>query len=151
MECAACIDLVAATNAERCKEAHDRDRTSGTMFIPFALETYGALCARSDIFLVDCASLAIRGCARSGPSSSMLCTWYRHRVSIALQRSLAHAIHARFLRLEESMALLPPMRAHLSSSELLSVANFGKCNRIGFGSCRLCLGTFLYGIKIHIS
>ena len=92
-----------------------RDLTSGTMFIPFDLETYGALFARADQFLVDCASLASRGCAGSGPSRSMLCTWFRQRVSIALQRSLAHAIHARFLRLEESMALLPSPLAACST------------------------------------
>ena len=46
------VDVVAATNAERRKEAHYRDRTSGTKFVPFALETYGALSARSDRFLV---------------------------------------------------------------------------------------------------
>ena len=81
------------------------------MFVPFALETYGALSTRSDRFLVECAPLASRGCARSGPSTSLLCTWFRQRVSIALQRSLAHAIHARFLRLEESMALsTPPLK-----------------------------------------
>ena len=96
------MDLVAATDAEKCKERRYRDRTSGTKFVPFALETYGALFAGS------------------GPSTGMLCTWFRQRVSIALQRSLAHSIHARFLRLEESMALLPPppSRAPLSSSEL---------------------------------
>ena len=108
------------------EEAHYRDRTGGTMLIPFALETYGALSARSDRFLVDCASLASRGCARSGPSSSMLCS-ERQRVPIALRRSLAHAIHARFLRLEESMALLPPHLRHapLSSTELHIVASLG--------------------------
>ena len=99
VERAARIDLVAALNAEWRKEAHCRDRTSWNMFIPFALETYGALSARSDRFFVDCASLASRGCAGSGPSSSMLCS-ERQLVPIALRRSLAHAIHARFLRLE---------------------------------------------------
>ena len=84
VERAARIDLVAATDAERRKEAKYRDRTSGTMFIPFALETYGALSTSSDRFLVECASLASRGCAASGPSRSMLCTWFRQRVSIAL-------------------------------------------------------------------
>ena len=51
----------------------------------------------------------------------------RQRVSIALQRSLAHAIHARTLRLEQSMALLPPppLRVPLSSSGLLFAASFG--------------------------
>ena len=90
-------------------------------------ETYGALSARSDRFWVECASLASRGCTGSGPSTSMLCTWFRQRASIALQQSLVHAIHARFLRLEESMALLPPppSRAPLSSSELHIVASLG--------------------------
>ena len=117
---------MAATDAERRKEAKYRNRTSGTIFIPFALETYGALSASSDRSLVECASLASRGCVASGPSRSMLCTWFRQRVSIALQRSLAHAIHARFLRLEESMALLPPPlpRAPLSSTELHIVSQF---------------------------
>ena len=81
---------------------------------------------RSDRFLVECASLASRGCAGSGPTS-MLCMWFRQQVSIALNRSLAHVIHARFLRLEESMALLPsPLpRAPLSSTELHIVASLG--------------------------
>ena len=123
MECgahAARTDLVAATEAEKCKERRYRDRTSGKKFVPFALETYGALSARSGGLLVECASLASGGCTGSGPSTGMLCTWFQKRVSIALQRSLAHSIHAGFLRLEESMALLtpPPSRAPLSSSEL---------------------------------
>ena len=72
-----------------------------------------------------CATLACRECAGSGPSISLLCTWFRQRVSIALQRSLAHAIHARTLRLEQSMAFLPPpqARAPLSSAELHVVAS----------------------------
>ena len=81
---AARMDLVAATEAEKCKERRYRDRTSGTKFVPFALETYGALFARSDRLLVECASLASRGCAALGPSTGMLCTWFRQRVSIAL-------------------------------------------------------------------
>ena len=101
-------DLVAATDAERRKETHYRDRAAGTKFMPFALETYSALSNRSDRFLVECATLASRESAGSGPSISLLCTWFRQRVSIALQRSLAHAIHARTLHLEQSMALLPP-------------------------------------------
>ena len=36
-------DLVAATNAERRKETHYRDRVAGTKFVPFAFETYDAL------------------------------------------------------------------------------------------------------------
>ena len=95
--------------------------------MPFTLETCGALSNRSDRFLVECATLASRESAGSRPSISLLCTWLCQRVSIALQRSLAHAIHARTLRLEQSMALLPPPppRAPLSSSELLLVASFG--------------------------
>ena len=48
-------------------------------------------------------------------------------VSIAFQQSSADAIHARFLHLEEYMALIPPSpsRALLSSSELNDVASFG--------------------------
>ena len=94
--------------------------------MPFALETYGALFARSDRFLVECATLASRESAGSGPSVSLLCTWFRQRVSIALQRSLAHAIHSRTLHVEQSMALLPPppSRAPLSSLELRNVASF---------------------------
>ena len=126
VERAARHDLVAATDAERRKETHYRDRAARTKFVPFALETYGALSDRSDRFLVECATLASRECSGSGPSVSLLCTWFRQRVSIALQRSLAHAIHARTLRLEQSMALLPPPspRALLSSSELRLVASF---------------------------
>ena len=118
--------LVATTDAQRRKETHYRDRTSGMKFVPFALETYGALSNRSDRFLVECATLASRECAGSGPSVSLLCTWLRQKVSIALQRSLAHAIHARTLGLEQSMALLPPPPPHapLSSLELQLVASF---------------------------
>ena len=104
VERAARQELVVA--AERGKETHYRDRAAGTKFVPFALETYSALCDRSDRFLVECATLASREYAGSGPSVSLLCTWFRQRASIALQRSLAHAIHAT-LRLEQSMALLP--------------------------------------------
>ena len=124
MERAVRHDLVAATDAERRKENHYRDRAPGTKFVPFALETYGALSDRSDRFLVECATLASWECARSGPFISLLCTWFRQRLSIALQ--LAYAIHARTLRLEQSMALLPspPPRVPLSSSELHIVASF---------------------------
>ena len=59
MERAARNDPVAATDAEQRKEGHYRDRTIGTNFVPFALETYGALSAKSDRFLVECASLAV--------------------------------------------------------------------------------------------
>ena len=126
VERAARQDLVAATDAERRKETHYQDRAARTIFVPFALETYGALSDRSDRFLVECATLASRESAGSGPSVSLLCTWFRQRVSIALQRSLALAIHARTLRIEQSMALLPPppSRAPLSSSELRNLASF---------------------------
>ena len=127
VERAARQDLVAATN-DRRKETHYRDRAAGTKFVRFALETYGALSDRSDRFLVECTTLASRECAKSGPSVSLLCTWFRQRVPIALQRSLAHAIHARTLRLEQSMALLPPPPARVplsSSGELHIVASFG--------------------------
>ena len=52
-------------------------------------------------------------------------------MSIALQRSLAHAIHATTLSLEQSMALLPPAppRIPLSSSELFIGASFVWCDR----------------------
>ena len=57
-------DLVAATDAERRKETHYRDRAAGTKFVPFALEAYDALSDRSDRFSVECATLASRECAR---------------------------------------------------------------------------------------
>ena len=79
-------DLVAAAEAQRRKEGRYRDRTSETKFVPFALEMYGILSARSDRLLVECASLACRGCRGSGPSTGLLCTWFRKTVSIALQR-----------------------------------------------------------------
>ena len=109
------------------RKPHYWDRAAGTKFVPFALETYGALSDRSDRFLVECATLASGECAGSGPYIGLLCTWFRQRVSIALQRPLAHAIHARTLHLEQSMALLPPPppRVPLSSSELHIVASFG--------------------------
>ena len=127
VECAAGYDLVAAADSERRKETHYRDRAARMNFVPFALETYGALSDRSDRFLVECATLASRESAGSGPSLSLLYAWFRQRVSVALHRLLAHAIHARTLRLEQSMALLPPPppRVPLSSSELHIVASFG--------------------------
>ena len=126
MERAARYDIVAATDAERRKETHYRDRATGIKFVLFVFETHGALSNRSDRFLVEYATLASRESARSGPSISLLCTWFRQRVPIALQRSLAHAIHARTLRLDQSMALLPsPLpRIPLSSAELHIVASF---------------------------
>ena len=116
VERAARHDLVAATDAERRKEIHYRDRAARTKFAPFALETYNALSDRSDRFLVEYATLASREGARSGPSISLLCTWFRQRLSIALQRSLEHAIHARTLSLEQLMVLLPrPITARSTS------------------------------------
>ena len=67
VERAARQDLVAATDAERRKETHYRDRAAGTMFVPFALETDGALSDRSDRFLVECATLASRESAGLWP------------------------------------------------------------------------------------
>ena len=92
----------------------------------FAAKTYGALFDWSDRFLVECTSLPSRECARSGSCISLLCTWFQQIVPIALPGSLAHAIHAKTPRLEQSMALLPPPppRSPLSSSELLRVASF---------------------------
>ena len=68
VERAARHDLVAATDAERRKENHYRDRAAGLKFMPFALETYGALSDRSDRFYGLSAS---RECAGSGPSVSL--------------------------------------------------------------------------------
>ena len=140
------IDVVVANPTRRCgpylveraliwwlpqMQNGERRRTTkivltGRSFLPFASETYGVLFARSDRFSVECASLASRGCAGLGPSTSMLCTWFRQQVSIASQRAFAHAIYARFLRRGELMALLPPPLPHalLSSSELHIVASF---------------------------
>ena len=56
---AARMDLVAATEAEKCKERHYGDRINGTKFVPFALETYGALSARSDRLLVESSRVCI--------------------------------------------------------------------------------------------
>ena len=102
--------------------------------LPLALETHGALFDRSDRFLVECATLAFRECARSGASVSLLCTWFRPRVSISLQWSLSHAIHARTLRLEQFMTFLPPPppRAPLSFAELPIVASFVWYDRLTY-------------------
>ena len=43
-------DLVAAIYAERRKGTHYRDRVAVTKFVPFVLETCGALCNWSDRF-----------------------------------------------------------------------------------------------------
>ena len=111
VELAATKNLGAATNAERRKETHHRDCALGTRFVPFALEVEGASSDRSDKFLVECATLASRECARPRPLTSLLCTWFRQIVSIASQRSLARTIHARTLRLEQSMVVTSPSAA----------------------------------------
>ena len=82
VERAARQDLVAATDAERWRETHYRDRAPRTKFVPLALETYDALFDRSDRFLVVCATLTSTECVGSGPSISLLCTWFHQRVSI---------------------------------------------------------------------
>ena len=43
VERAARQNLVAATDAERRKEAHYQDRAAGTKFVPVALETFRVL------------------------------------------------------------------------------------------------------------
>ena len=53
VEQAAGHDLIAATDAERRKETHDRDHAAGTNFSPFVLETYDASLGRSGRFLVE--------------------------------------------------------------------------------------------------
>ena len=63
VERAARQDLVAATDAGRWKETHYQDRAAVTKFVPFILETYGALLDWLDRFLVECAKLASRECA----------------------------------------------------------------------------------------
>lgn len=101
MECAARNGLVVAV--ERRKEAHYKDRTRGTKSMPFALEIHGTLSTRSDRYLIGSATLA--SCAGLSPPTSMVCTLFHQRVSIALHRSLAHTIYARFIHLEGSVAL----------------------------------------------
>ena len=86
VERAARQNLDAATDEKRRKETHCRDCALNTKSVPFALETCGALSNRSDRFLVECATLASRKCGASGPSISLLCTWFRQRM---LQPSLA--------------------------------------------------------------
>ena len=56
-------DLDAATDAERRKETHYWDCAARTKFVPFTLETYGALFDMSDRFLIECATIASRECA----------------------------------------------------------------------------------------
>lgn len=78
VERAARHDLVAVTSAERRKEAHFRDCASGMKFVPCALKT-SVYCLLGWIvfFFGDFASIASRGYARSGSSTSMLYTWFR--------------------------------------------------------------------------
>ena len=66
-------------------------------------------------------------------------------MSIALQWSLAHAIHARSLRLEQSMALLPPPPppVPLSSSELHIVVSFVLYDRLKYLSFLGCVNCVL--------
>ena len=97
---AACRGLVAAEDAERCKETHHCIREAGTKFIPFTLETYDALSDVSNRLLADCTYRAAHLNGRPGKKISFLVTWFRQRVYVALQSSLAHAIHAMTLRLD---------------------------------------------------
>ena len=129
-------DLVVAADAERRKETHYRDHAAKTKFVSFALKMYSALSNRSDPFLVDCATLESRECTRTRPSISLLCTWFRQRVSIALQRSLAHAIHVRTLRLEKSLALLPPSPSRISLFRRSCIMLLVMSSTIGSHICR---------------
>ena len=47
-------------DAGRRKETHYLDRAAGTEFIPFALETYGALSEASNRLLLGCAHCVLR-------------------------------------------------------------------------------------------
>ena len=80
-----------------------------------------------------------------GPLLACCAHGYCQRVSIALQRSLAHAKHARTLRLEQFTALLPPPPPHvpLTSSELHIVASFGEYDRLTYLSFFMYM-QFLY-------
>ena len=121
-ECVASQDLVVATNTEQRNETHYRDNE----FFSFALEPYGALSNKSDNFLVECATLASRGCAESGPCISLLCTWFRHRVSIALQRS-----HMRYM-----------LKLYVETIHGLVASPTTACSTFFFGvacCCKFCL------------
>ena len=61
-------ESTAAKNAERRKETYYRDRTARMEFVPFALETYGALSDSSGRFLVECATTHLGSVQDEGPS-----------------------------------------------------------------------------------
>ena len=102
---------------------------------PFSLGTYNALPARSDSILVECVFLASRMCARSGFSSSLLCTWSLN-YCLLLNSGRWHTPHMhRFLRTKHSMTLLPlpPPRVRIFSSIfVVNVASFGYRDRLIF-------------------
>lgn len=103
-----------------------RDHTCKTKYVPLALETCGALFDKSGILQVECATSASRKYAELGLSVSLLFTWFRWRESIALQRSLAHAIHAKTSHVNQILSLLPsPQPSNLLTfAELRIFAKF---------------------------
>ena len=121
---------------------HYSGRPRGDTFIPIAIETYGALLSQRDEFLRDCARRAFSDHGGSSLSTSVLVTWFRQRVAVALQRAQARAIHARTDRLEASSSSLStfPSRAIISAGDLMAIAG----SSLDF----LCAGC-LFGREFH--
>lgn len=77
------------------------------MFMRFAIEASGVLCARWDRFSDECATLHSKWSIYLGPSARVSCTWIGQWVSTTV-RSKACVMQARFLCFEESTTFLLP-------------------------------------------
>ena len=81
---AAVVPQHAASKAARQKERHCSGRPRGDTFIPFAIETYGALLSQTYEALRDCVRRAFSEHGISSSSTSVLVTWFLQRVAFTL-------------------------------------------------------------------
>ena len=121
----------AARVAAQMKEGKYADHSPDDTFIPLAVETYGCLDSSFDEFLGTCArraaELRIGGLDPRQLTSRLLC-FYRQRVSVALQRSQARAVHHRAARavLSSSGARgLPAPDGYVRSVDLHTLSRVG--------------------------
>jgi hypothetical protein len=107
------------------------DHPADDTFIPLAVETFGCLDSSFDEFLGTCARRAAElrmGGLDSAPMASRLLCYFRHRVSISLQRSQARAVHHRAARaIERLVGLEAPViqDGHVRTADLHTLSWVG--------------------------
>ena len=91
----------AAVAAERIKNAKFQENSSAAnmLFLPFALETYGRW---GDSFVKFFVKLMTHGSAYSGIDQGTLINYWRRRLSMTLQKSIATGILSRMGKLNSS-------------------------------------------------